>query len=124
MAAIMEASGAMHLVKDIPVEDEKKLRGMARVYLRSGMDVFDLTEFAQNAYKIGRETEARRHQFMILGSLEDVEHVSVLRAMEATGFNPAKAAQVLKIGKTTMYRKLAYFGVEYRKNQKEPEETV
>src|SRR5229473_6873184 len=102
----IEASGAMHLVKEIPIDDAKKLRGMARVYLRAGMDVFDLQEFAENAYKIGRETEARRHEFMILGSLEDVEHISILRAMEATKFNPAKAAAILKIGKTTMYRKL------------------
>jgi transcriptional regulator of acetoin/glycerol metabolism len=117
MAPIIEASGAMHLVDEIPAEDENKLRCMSRVFLRGGMDIFDMTEFAMNAYKIGRETEARRHQCFVLGSLEDVEKISILRALEATGFNPVKAAYVLKIGKTTMYRKLKYFGIDLKKSE-------
>lgn len=117
MGAMVEASGAMHLVDEIPVDDEKKLRGMSRVFLRGGMDLVDMTEFATNAYKIGRETEARRHQCFVLGSLEDAEHIAILRAMESTGFQPLKAAAVLKIAKTTMYRKLKYFRIEYRKSK-------
>lgn len=113
MGAFMEASGAMHLVDEIPAEDAIKLRGMVRVFFRADMDSFDMVEFAQNAYKIGRDTEARRHQCFVLGSLEDVERISILRAMEATGFNPIKAAAVLKIGKSTIYRKLRYFKIDY-----------
>jgi transcriptional regulator with PAS, ATPase and Fis domain len=123
MGAFIEASGAMHLVKDIPADDDIKLRDMVRVFFRSDMDKGDMIEFAQNVYKIGRETEARRHQCFIVGSLEDVEHISIKRAMEATGFSPTKAAAILKIGKTTMYRKLDYFQIPYRRKQETEEVT-
>ncbi len=121
MGAFIEASGAMHLVKDIPADDDIKLRDMVRVFFRSAMDEGDMIEFAQNVYKIGRETEARRHQCFILGSLEDAEHISIKRAMEATGFSPVKAAAILKIGKTTMYRKLDYFQIPYGRKQETEE---
>lgn len=122
MGAMMEASGAMHLVDQIPVDDEKKLRGMSRVFLRDGMDLYDMMEFATNAYKIGRETEARRHECFILGSLEDAEHISILRAMEAAGFDAMKARAILKIGRSTMYRKLKYFRIHYAGEKKVTED--
>jgi transcriptional regulator of acetoin/glycerol metabolism len=124
MGAVMETSGAMHLIKEIPADDGKKLHCMARVFLKSDMDMFDLIEFAENAYKIGRETEARRHQCYVLGSLEDAEYISILRALEATGFSPSKAAHILKIGKSTMYRKLEYFKIDYGQKKDETEEVA
>lgn len=123
MPAIMEVSGAMHIVKEVPAEDDIKLAAMARVFLRADIDLYDMIEFAQNAYKIGRETEARRNQCFCVGSLEEVERISILRALEATSFNPIKAARVLKIARTTMYRKLQYFGIDYGRKKEQPEET-
>ena len=122
MGAMVEVSGAMHLVKEIPIDDDRKLTGMARVYLRSGIDLVDMTEFARDAYKIGRETEARRHQCFVIGSLEDAEYIAIMRAMEAERFHPLKAAGILKIAKTTMYRKLKYYGIDYGQKTQNPEE--
>lgn len=118
---LMEISGAMHLVREIPVEDEQKLVRMARCYANQTQDALDLAEFARNAYKIGRETEARRHQSFALGTLADVEKVSILRAMEASSFNPAKAAKLLDIGRTTIYHKLKEYGIEYGQKTNEPD---
>jgi transcriptional regulator of acetoin/glycerol metabolism len=123
MGALMEASGAMHIVKDIPPDDAQKLHSMARVFLHRDMDLYDMTEFAENAYKIGRETEARRHQSFAIGSLADMEYIAIVRAMETTGFNPIKAAGVLKIGRTTMYRKLKLFKINYGQGKREEQAT-
>lgn len=120
MSHLMEASGAMHVVKEIPADDKQKLHAMSRVFLRSGMDIFDMMTFAENAYKMGRETEAKRHQAFAIGSMEDMERVAILRAMETCGHVPIKAAGILRIGRTTMYRKLKYFGiVSYAKSASE-----
>ena len=39
-------------------------------------------------------------------NLERLERQAILRALQTTGFDKTKAARVLGIGKTTMYRKL------------------
>jgi DNA-binding NtrC family response regulator len=39
-------------------------------------------------------------------NLERLERQAILRALQTNGFDKAKAARVLGIGKTTMYRKL------------------
>jgi transcriptional regulator of acetoin/glycerol metabolism len=117
----MEISGAMHLVREIPVEDDSKLGMLSRCFAHQAQDATNLWEFARNAYKIGRETEARRHQCFVLGTLADVEKISILRAMEASGRNPLKAAKLLDIGKTTMYRKLKEYGVSYGEKANKPD---
>jgi DNA-binding NtrC family response regulator len=124
MSGSMEVSGAMHLVKEIPVEDDKKLRGMARLFLRSGLDMVDMVEFAHGAYRIGRETEAQRHQCFLVGTMETYELLAVRRAMETCGNNPIKAARMLGIGRSTMYRKLQQFGIPYGNKIKPDEVTV
>ena len=45
-----------------------------------------------------------------LGLLEEVERRYVSRVMEAVGGNKTMAAQVLGIGRKTLYRKLEQFG--------------
>lgn len=109
----MEVSGAMHLVGEIPAEDQKKLTMIARYAVRQSLDVMELLQLARNAYKVGRETEAKRHQCFVIGTLEDVEGITIRRALESCDFNPMRAAKLLNIGKSTMYRKMQYFGIEY-----------
>ena len=43
-------------------------------------------------------------------NLERLERQAILRALQSTGFDKAKAARLLGIGKTTMYRKLKEIG--------------
>jgi DNA-binding NtrC family response regulator len=45
-------------------------------------------------------------------SLHDSERRSIVRALESTGGERAKAAQLLGIGRTTLYRKMKQYGIE------------
>ncbi|HEV2233617.1 MAG TPA: sigma-54 dependent transcriptional regulator, partial [Terriglobia bacterium] len=45
-------------------------------------------------------------------SLKEVERQAVIKALHASGGNPVRAAKILGIGKTTIYRKLKEFGLE------------
>ena len=113
--SMIEAADAMHLVKDIPAADKLVLRMMAnmhRVQLldpKGAVDFGRLYDLLEEAYRKGRETEAKRHRTFLVGSLADAEKVCVVRAMEYCGHNVLAAAKMLDIGKTTMYRKLRLY---------------
>lgn len=53
-------------------------------------------------------------------SLSSLERTAILRSLELTEGNPAKAAKMLGIGKTTIYRKLKKIGCEYRRAPRKP----
>jgi len=42
--------------------------------------------------------------------MEDVERLTILQAMEHTGGDCSEAARILRIGRTTLYRKLKSYG--------------
>ena len=121
MPTMAEIHETMHIVHEVPLEDKKRLRTMSTVTALKGPDRIDIEELAEDAYKLGRETEAKRHQCWVVGRIEDYEHIAILRAMEITGFQPMKAAKILDIGKTTLYRKLNYFRIPYGKRDSEEE---
>jgi transcriptional regulator of acetoin/glycerol metabolism len=43
--------------------------------------------------------------------LEELERRAILQALEATGGDRLRAAKLLGIGKTTIYRKIKHFGL-------------
>ncbi|MFN0169044.1 MAG: sigma 54-interacting transcriptional regulator [Bryobacteraceae bacterium] len=47
-------------------------------------------------------------------NLERLEHQAIMRALQVTGFDKAKTAKLLGIGKTTMYRKLKAMSARLR----------
>jgi DNA-binding NtrC family response regulator len=49
------------------------------------------------------------------GSLEDIERVSILRALESTGWNKQAAAAVLGLRRPTLYSKMRRHGIPQRR---------
>jgi transcriptional regulator of acetoin/glycerol metabolism len=47
-----------------------------------------------------------------LVSLASAERAHILRVLEATGWNKKAAATVLEIGRATLYRKIAEYGLD------------
>ena len=45
-------------------------------------------------------------------SLASAEKAHILRVLDATGWNKKAAATVLEIGRATLYRKIAEYGLE------------
>jgi transcriptional regulator of acetoin/glycerol metabolism len=112
---MIEAADAMHLVKDIPAEDQRVIQMMANMHKvqlldsKGRVDYEKLRDLIEQAYRKGRETEAQRHRLFMVGSLADAEKICIVRAMEYCGHNIAAATKMLDIGKTTMYRKLRLY---------------
>jgi len=121
MATMAEIHETMQIVHSVPIEDKKKLHAMSVVTALKGPDRMDIEILAEDAYKLGRETEAKIHEVWVAGRLEDYEHIAILRAMVITDYQPMKAAKILDIGKTTLYRKLNYFNIPYGKKAGEEE---
>lgn len=59
-------------------------------------------------YHVGSAPEAEK-----VGSLREMERRAIFQALEATGGDRLRAAKLLGIGKTTIYRKLKEYGVKY-----------
>ena len=49
------------------------------------------------------------------GSLEEIERVSIVRALESTGWNKQAAAQVLGLRRPTLYSKMRRHGIPQRR---------
>jgi two-component system response regulator HydG len=65
---------------------------------------------AQSYIKEGSTTDLGRNVIQ-LQSLEDIEKVAILAALDAAGGNKSEAARKLKITRRTLYKKLQKFGV-------------
>jgi len=53
-----------------------------------------------------------RHDPRTLATLQELEQRAILQALEATQGDRLRAAKLLGIGKTTIYRKLKEYGLE------------
>jgi two-component system response regulator HydG len=53
-----------------------------------------------------------RHDPRALATLQELEQRAILQALEATKGDRLRAARLLGIGKTTIYRKLKEYGLE------------
>ena len=59
-------------------------------------------------YGTGNDSEADQ----TVTSLQQVERRAILKALEETGGDRLRAAKLLGIGKTTIYRKLKEYGLD------------
>jgi two-component system response regulator HydG len=66
----------------------------------------DLPSYLQNF--VGQP----RHDARALATLQELEHRAILQTLEATKGDRLRAAKLLGIGKTTIYRKLKRYGLE------------
>ena len=79
-----------------------------RALVLGGGPVIQVKDLPSNVlYQVGSD-EAKPP----VSSLADLERHAVLQALEATGGDRVRAAKLLGIGKTTIYRKLREFGLE------------
>ncbi len=53
----------------------------------------------------------------VLAPLRDVERDHILRVLDAESWNKKRAAQILEIGRETLYRKIEQFGLTDRKDE-------
>jgi DNA-binding NtrC family response regulator len=53
----------------------------------------------------------------VLAPLRDVERDHILRVLDAVSWNKKRAAQILEIGRETLYRKIEQFGLTDRKDE-------
>ena len=90
-------------------ELENALQSAAMIGRKDFLDVADMPKGV-------REAASRRHAFPAaegekLGTLEDVERDYIAYVLKATGFNLKKSAAALKISRTTLYNKMARYGL-------------
>jgi DNA-binding NtrC family response regulator len=64
---------------------------------------------------VGRPPDAPGPLDGVRMSLAAVERAHILRVLEAVGWNKKEAAEVLQIGRATLYRKLAEYALDERR---------
>ncbi len=98
-----------------PPCDEVRIRALLRSWA-SGIIV--PLEFAERVYKIGNEACHRTMASLAQSSSEEsfdlsvLERVTIARALVEYNGDKLRTAQALGIGKTTLYRKIAAYGIE------------
>lgn len=102
-------------VTQLPHPDDVRIRGLLKS-LASGTIV--PIELAERAYRMGSESchramEALTHsQAQEPIDLSEVEKITISRALTRSKGDKLLASRLLGIGKTTLYRKIAAYGIE------------
>ena len=102
-------------VAQLPPPDNLRIRALIKS-LASGMIV--PIEFAERIYKIGNESCHRAMEALADSQpeepldLSDVEKITINKALAKCKGDRLEAARLLGIGKTTLYRKIAAYGIE------------
>ena len=99
----------------VPTSDQIRITGLVRA-LASGMIV--PIELAERAYRIGSESCHRAMETLDSQwseeplDLHEVEKATIRKALLRCRGNKLDAARLLGIGKTTLYRKIATYGLD------------
>lgn len=103
-------------VVSIPAPDNLRIHALMKA-LASGMIV--PIEFAERIYKIGNESCHRAMDAVAESQapeepldLSQVEKLTIKKALAKCSGSKLEAARLLGIGKTTLYRKIAAYGIE------------
>ena len=102
-------------VAQLPPPDIMRIRALIKS-LASGMIV--PIEFAERIYRIGNESCHRALEALADSQpeepldLSEVEQITINKAMAKCKGDKLEAARLLGIGKTTLYRKIAAYGIE------------
>lgn len=102
-------------VTQLPHPDDVRIRGLLKS-LASGMIV--PMELAERAYRMGSESCHRAMEVLADSQaaepidLSEMEKITISRALARTKGDKLLAARLLGIGKTTLYRKIAAYGIE------------
>jgi hypothetical protein len=102
-------------VAQLPPPDHERIRALIKS-LTSGMIL--PIEFAERIYKIGNESCHRAMEALADSQpeepldLSELEKITINKALARCKGDKLEAARLLGIGKTTLYRKIAAYGIE------------
>ena len=108
---------SLPVVAQLPTPDNVRIRALVKS-LASGMIV--PMEFAERIYKIGNESCHRAMDALADSQpeepldLSELEKIAINKALAKCKGDKLQAARLLGIGKTTLYRKIAAYGIEPR----------